>query len=73
MQRNIQVPVEKHDNRQQAFPHHEVVTDVKQMPIRPIIIINHVAIQVTVDCFTPHEVTYLRVGRIICHEGRVSV
>ena len=30
--------------------------------------LNHVATQATVDCFTPHEVTDLRVGRIICHE-----
>ena len=30
----------------------------------------NVAIQVTVDCFTPHEVTYLRVGRMICHGER---
>ena len=35
--------------------------------------LNHVAILFTVDCFTPHEVTYLRVGRVICHEERVSV
>ena len=35
--------------------------------------LNHVAIQVTIDCFTPHEVTYLRVGRMIFHEERVSV
>ena len=34
-----QVPVGKHNNRQHACPHHEVATDVKQMPIRPIIII----------------------------------
>ena len=34
-----EVPVGKHNNRQHASPHHEVVTDVKQMPIRPIIII----------------------------------
>ena len=33
------VPVGKHNNRQHASPHHEVATDVKQMPIRPIIII----------------------------------
>ena len=39
MQRNTQVPVGKHNNRQHASPHHEVATDVKQMPIRPIIII----------------------------------
>ena len=26
--------------------------------------LHHVVIQVTVDCFTPHEVTYLRVGRM---------
>ena len=37
MQRNTQVPVGKHNNRQHASPHHEVATDVKQMPIRPII------------------------------------
>ena len=37
MQRNTQVPVGKH-NRQHASHHHEVATDVKQMPIRPIII-----------------------------------
>ena len=36
-----QVPVGKHDNRQHASPRHEVATDVKQMPIRPIIIIGH--------------------------------
>ena len=29
-------------NRQHASPHHEVATDVKHMPIRPIIIITHV-------------------------------
>ena len=40
MQRNTQVPVGKHNNRQHASPHHEVATDVKQMPIRPIIIID---------------------------------
>ena len=39
VQRNTQVPVGKHNNRQHASPHHEVATDVKQMPIRPIIII----------------------------------
>ena len=39
MQRNTQVPVGKHNNRQHASPHHEVATDVKQMPIQPIIII----------------------------------
>ena len=39
MQHNTQVPVGKHNNRQHASPHHEVATDVKQMPIRPIIII----------------------------------
>ena len=39
VQHNTQVPVEKHNNRQHASPHHEVATDVKQMPIRPIIII----------------------------------
>ena len=38
MQHNTQVPVGKHNNRQHAS-HHEVATDVKQMPIRPIIII----------------------------------
>ena len=30
------VPVGKHNNRQHASPHHEVATDVKQMPIRPM-------------------------------------
>ena len=39
MQHNTQVPVGKHNNRQHAPPYHEVATDVKQMPIRPIIII----------------------------------
>ena len=39
MQHNTQVPVRKHNNRQHASPHHEVATDVEQMPIRPIIII----------------------------------
>ena len=38
MQRNTQGPVGKHNNRLHASPHHEVATDVKQMPIRPIII-----------------------------------
>ena len=38
MQHNTQVPVGKHNNRQHASTHHEVATDVKQMPIRPIII-----------------------------------
>ena len=37
VQRNTQVPVGKHNNGQHASPHHEVATDVKQMPIRPII------------------------------------
>ena len=37
MQRKTQVPLGKHINRQHASPHHEVATDVKQMPIRPII------------------------------------
>ena len=32
-------PVGKHNNRQHASPHHEVATDVKQMPIIIIIII----------------------------------
>ena len=41
MQRNTQVPVGKHNNRQHASPHHEVATDVKQMPIRPIIILSY--------------------------------
>ena len=39
MQHNTQVPVGKHDNRQHASPHNEVATDVKQMPIRPIIVV----------------------------------
>ena len=39
MQHNTQVPVWKQNNRQHASFHHEVVTDVKQMPIWPIIII----------------------------------
>ena len=38
VQHNTQVPVGKHNNRQHASLHHEVATDVKQMPIRPIII-----------------------------------
>ena len=38
MQLNTHVPIGKHNNRQHASPHHEVATDVKQMPIRPIII-----------------------------------
>ena len=37
VQHNTQVPVGKHNNRQHASPNHEVATDVKQMPIRPII------------------------------------
>ena len=41
MQRNTQIPVGKHNNRQHASPHHEVDTDVKQMPIRPIILYYH--------------------------------
>ena len=36
------VPIGKHNDRQHASPHHEVATDVKQMPIRPIIIIIYV-------------------------------
>ena len=36
---NCPIPAGKHNNRQHASPHHEVATDVKQMPIRPIIII----------------------------------
>ena len=32
-----EVPVGKHNDRQHASLHHEVATDVKQMPIRPII------------------------------------
>ena len=39
VQHNTQVPVGKYNNRQHASPHDEVATDVKQMPIRPIIII----------------------------------
>ena len=35
-------------------------------------VLNHLAIQVTVDCFTPHEVIYLFVGRMVCHKGHVS-
>ena len=40
MQHNTQVPVGKHNNRQHASLHHEAATDVKQMPIRPIIILS---------------------------------
>ena len=36
-----EVPVGKHDNRQHASPHHEVATDVKQMSIRPIIMVQY--------------------------------
>ena len=32
-------PVGKHYDRQYSSPHHEVATDVKRMPIWPIIII----------------------------------
>ena len=35
----MQVPVGKYDNRQHAFSHHEVAADVKQMHIRPIIVV----------------------------------
>ena len=35
MEEHDQIFVGKHNDRQQAFPHHEVATDVKQMPIRP--------------------------------------
>ena len=31
--------VKEHNDMQHASPHHEVATDVKQMPIRPIFII----------------------------------
>ena len=41
LQRKTQVPVGKHNNWQHASPHHEVTIDVKQTPIRPIIIIMH--------------------------------
>ena len=39
VQRNTQVPIGKRNNRQHASPDHEVDTDVKQMPILPIIIL----------------------------------
>ena len=39
MQRCTQVPAGKHNNRQHASPYYEVAIDVKQMPIRTIIII----------------------------------
>ena len=29
--------------------------------------LNHVAIQVTIDCFTHREVTYMLVGQILAH------
>ena len=47
MQHNTQVPAGKHNDRQHASPHHEVATDVKQMPIRPIIFCN-----ICVDMFS---------------------
>ena len=34
--------------------------------------LNHVAIEIIVNYFTPHEVADLLVGWMICHEGRVS-
>ena len=40
--------------------------------IRTAHALNYVAIRVTVDYFTPHEVTYLLVGQPICHKGRAS-
>ena len=43
-----EVPVGKHNNRQHASPHHEDATDVKQMPIRPIIFISIVIVIVIV-------------------------
>ena len=45
-----------HNNRQHASPHHEVATDVKQMPIRPIIII------IIIICLSTH---LLQVGHAI--------
>ena len=36
MQHSTQVPVGKHNKRQHASPHHEVATDEKKMPIRPL-------------------------------------
>ena len=49
VQRKTQVPVGKHNNRQHVSPHHEVATDVKQMPIRPIIIYSFVFIFMKYD------------------------
>ena len=48
MQRNTQVPFGKHNNRQHVSSHHEVATDVKQMPIRPIVIVIFIAIAIAI-------------------------
>ena len=55
MQHNTQVPVGKHNDKQHASPHHGVATDVKQMPIRPIIIIKALS-----HC--DYNVPYLKTG-----------
>ena len=54
VQHNTQVPVGKHNNRQHASPHHEVATDVKQMPIRPIIIIIILLLYKPIHCGELH-------------------
>ena len=55
MQHNTQVPVGKHNNRQHASPHHEVATDVKQMPIRPIIVIKQLSSFLCVIYIRPQQ------------------
>ena len=49
-------PVGKHNNRQHASSHHEVATDVKQMPIQPIIIIIIIDVRPLMSNYTPQYV-----------------
>ena len=79
MQCNTQVLVGKHNNRQHASPHHEVATDVKQMPIWPIIIIICHARNVTISvllwqivCLYSFD-SYLGVNFHLCEVSRAGI
>ena len=68
MQHNTQVPVGKHNIRQHASPHHEAATDVKQMPIRPIIRNEISAVKNHKKCFTTnnYDVNYIQLI-VLCY------
>ena len=68
MQHNTQVPVGKHNNRQHASPHHEVATDVNQMPIRPIIIISILCSHLTTNFHENGNVTLTKLPSLVAQE-----